>query len=204
MVKERQDITGSKCLKGVTGKVIVDDKGIKDSWREYMEKLMNEENEWDHRISAGVKEGPTGLPFLFVLSTIPNMSVFNFLLFSILHMWPNSQTFLWMALCIRSFSSWVFHIFHDLFLAASNWYIGSFGNSTSQMPAVCLWSFYCMSRFHTHIALCMFSLLDISWITVVFFFTANVLARIWPTLHTARNTVLWQYPSSVFPGDLIG
>ena len=25
---------------------------------EYMEKLMNEENEWDHRISSGVKEGP--------------------------------------------------------------------------------------------------------------------------------------------------
>jgi len=23
-----------------------------------MEKLMNEENEWDHRISASVKEGP--------------------------------------------------------------------------------------------------------------------------------------------------
>jgi len=32
--------------------VIVDDKGIKDSWMEYMEKLMNEENEWDHKISA--------------------------------------------------------------------------------------------------------------------------------------------------------
>jgi len=30
----------------------------KDSWKEYMEKLMNEENEWDHRILAGVKEGP--------------------------------------------------------------------------------------------------------------------------------------------------
>jgi len=29
----------------------------KDSWKEYMEKLMNEENEWDHRISATVKEG---------------------------------------------------------------------------------------------------------------------------------------------------
>ena len=24
----------------------------------YMEKLKNEENEWDHRISTGVKEGP--------------------------------------------------------------------------------------------------------------------------------------------------
>ena len=35
--------------------MIVDDKGIKDSWKEYMEKLMNE---WDHKISAEVKEGP--------------------------------------------------------------------------------------------------------------------------------------------------
>jgi len=49
MVKERQDITWSNCLK-VVCKVIVDQKGIKDSWKEYMEKLMNEENEWDHRI----------------------------------------------------------------------------------------------------------------------------------------------------------
>jgi len=45
MEKERQDIIGSNCLKGVSGKVIVDEKGIKDSWKEYLEKLMNEENE---------------------------------------------------------------------------------------------------------------------------------------------------------------
>ena len=59
MVKERQDITGLNCIKGVSGKVIVDDTAIKDSWKEYMEKLMNEENEWDHKISAEVKEGLT-------------------------------------------------------------------------------------------------------------------------------------------------
>ena len=29
MVKERQDITGLNCIKGASGKVIVDDKGIK-------------------------------------------------------------------------------------------------------------------------------------------------------------------------------
>jgi len=52
MVKERQDITGLNCIKGASGKVIVYDKGIKDSWKEYMEKLMNEENEWDHTISS--------------------------------------------------------------------------------------------------------------------------------------------------------
>ena len=38
MVKERQDITGSNCLKGVSRKVIVDEKGMKDSWKEYIEK----------------------------------------------------------------------------------------------------------------------------------------------------------------------
>jgi len=39
--------------------VSVDEKGIKGLWKEYKEKLMNEENEWNHKISAGVKEGPT-------------------------------------------------------------------------------------------------------------------------------------------------
>ena len=33
IVKERQDITGSNCLKDVSDKVIIDKKGIKDSWR---------------------------------------------------------------------------------------------------------------------------------------------------------------------------
>ena len=36
----------------------VDKKRIKDSWKEYMEKLINEENELYHRIEATVKEGP--------------------------------------------------------------------------------------------------------------------------------------------------
>jgi len=38
--------------------VTVDEKGIKASWKEYIEKLMSEENEWDNRILAAVKEGP--------------------------------------------------------------------------------------------------------------------------------------------------
>ena len=38
--------------------MIVDDEVIKDSWKEYMEKLKNEENEWDHKLTAEVKEGP--------------------------------------------------------------------------------------------------------------------------------------------------
>jgi len=38
--------------------VIVNEKLIKDAWKDYMEKLMNEENEWDCMISARVKGGP--------------------------------------------------------------------------------------------------------------------------------------------------
>ena len=38
MVKERQDVTGLNCIKGASGKVIVDGKGIKDSWKEYMDE----------------------------------------------------------------------------------------------------------------------------------------------------------------------
>jgi len=33
MVKERQDIIGLICIKSASGKVIVDDKGIKYSWK---------------------------------------------------------------------------------------------------------------------------------------------------------------------------
>jgi len=59
MVKERQDIMDLHCLNGVSDKVIVDKTGIKYSRKEYTVKLMNEENDWDHRISAGVKQGLT-------------------------------------------------------------------------------------------------------------------------------------------------
>jgi len=33
MVKERQDITAPNCLKGISGKVTVNEKGIKDAWK---------------------------------------------------------------------------------------------------------------------------------------------------------------------------
>ena len=36
--------------------MIVDEKGTIDSWKEYMKKLMNEDNELDHRILVGFKE----------------------------------------------------------------------------------------------------------------------------------------------------
>jgi len=37
MVKEREDITRSKCIKRASGKVAVNEKRIKDSRKEYVE-----------------------------------------------------------------------------------------------------------------------------------------------------------------------
>jgi len=58
MAKERQDVTGSNCLKDETGKVVVDGNRIKDTRKKYTENMMNEENNWDHEISCSVKEEP--------------------------------------------------------------------------------------------------------------------------------------------------
>jgi len=49
-------LMGSNHLKRVSSKMIADKKGVTDSWKEYTEKLMNEENEWDHRILAELKK----------------------------------------------------------------------------------------------------------------------------------------------------
>ena len=36
-----------KCLKDMRGNVVVDEDNRKKIWKEYMEKLLNEENDWD-------------------------------------------------------------------------------------------------------------------------------------------------------------
>jgi len=116
-------------------------------------KLFSSCSQVLHQLTMSSIHSLHGLSLLFVLYTIPNIRVFNFLLSSILHMWPNSWSFLWIGLCSRSFSILSFSHISRFFFALSR-YTGSFGNSTSQMPAVCLWSFSCMSWFHTHIARC--------------------------------------------------
>ena len=58
MAKERQDVVGVNCLKDADGNIVIDSNEIKDDWRQYMEKLLNEENEWDNDIECDVVEGP--------------------------------------------------------------------------------------------------------------------------------------------------
>ncbi|XP_013169614.1 PREDICTED: uncharacterized protein LOC106119245, partial [Papilio xuthus] len=44
--RSARDINHIKCIKDDEGKVLMDDDDIKQRWKEYFEKLMNEENIW--------------------------------------------------------------------------------------------------------------------------------------------------------------
>ena len=46
------DIVDMKCLRNESGEVLVEADAVKERWREYMERLLNIENDWD-----GVLEG---------------------------------------------------------------------------------------------------------------------------------------------------
>ncbi|XP_048000280.1 uncharacterized protein LOC125237330 [Leguminivora glycinivorella] len=48
-----RDISHVKCIKDDSGKILTDDESIKERWKKYFEKLMNEKNEWN-----GVLENP--------------------------------------------------------------------------------------------------------------------------------------------------
>ena len=50
MGKVGQNVMNVNCLRNKNRKVVVDGEGIKAIWKEYMEKLLNEENVRDHNV----------------------------------------------------------------------------------------------------------------------------------------------------------
>ena len=46
MTKENKDVVGGGCVKNETGKVEFDDDRVRQIWKDYFEKLLNEEFEW--------------------------------------------------------------------------------------------------------------------------------------------------------------
>ena len=57
MAKSRQDVVGENCVKDANGKVMVENDQVKEEWRKYMEKLLNE-NTWDNATTCKKVEGP--------------------------------------------------------------------------------------------------------------------------------------------------
>ncbi|XP_047984785.1 uncharacterized protein LOC125225222 [Leguminivora glycinivorella] len=44
--RNARDINHMKCMKDEAGKILTDDKSIRERWKNYFNKLMNEENDW--------------------------------------------------------------------------------------------------------------------------------------------------------------
>ena len=52
------ELVGVNCLKDESGNIVVKLEMIKKRWREYMEQLLNVENDWDGIVECGIVEGP--------------------------------------------------------------------------------------------------------------------------------------------------
>ena len=57
MAKFRQHVVGVNCVKDANGKVLVENDQVKEEWKNYKKKLLNEENTWDNAIVCENVEG---------------------------------------------------------------------------------------------------------------------------------------------------
>ena len=50
MVRDRQYVKGSSCVKDEDGIIVTDSDGVKEVWGKYKTKLLNVENVWDGEV----------------------------------------------------------------------------------------------------------------------------------------------------------
>ena len=58
MKKDGKDVEGGRCMRGSDGRLNFSEKDRGRVWKEHMERIMNEENEWDQNVQADLVEGP--------------------------------------------------------------------------------------------------------------------------------------------------
>ena len=58
MKKEGKDVEGGRWLRRRDEQLSFVEEDRAKIWKEHMEKIMNEENEWDHIVETDVVEGP--------------------------------------------------------------------------------------------------------------------------------------------------
>jgi hypothetical protein len=57
-VKDNKDFEGNGCVRDRSGKLCMGERERAKVWKEHMEKVMNEENEWDGVVDVDVVHGP--------------------------------------------------------------------------------------------------------------------------------------------------
>ena len=54
----KKDVEGGRCLRGGDGRLGFSEEDRAKIWKEHMEKIRNEENEWDRMVETDLVEGP--------------------------------------------------------------------------------------------------------------------------------------------------
>ena len=58
MKTDSKEVEGGRCMRGRDGKVYFSEKERGKVWKNYIERIMNEENDWDHNVEGDAVEGP--------------------------------------------------------------------------------------------------------------------------------------------------
>ena len=54
---DRKKVDLGRCMRGSDGKLCISEKDRGKVWKDYMERIMNEENDWDHNVEGDAVEG---------------------------------------------------------------------------------------------------------------------------------------------------
>ena len=54
---DSREVEGGRCMRGSDGKLCFSEKERGKAWKEYMERIMNEENDRDHNVEGDRVEG---------------------------------------------------------------------------------------------------------------------------------------------------
>ena len=55
---DSKKVEGGRCMRGSDRKLCFSEKERGKVWKDYMERIMNEENYWDHNVEGDAVEGP--------------------------------------------------------------------------------------------------------------------------------------------------
>ena len=53
---DSKEVIGGRCMRGSDGKLCFSEKERAKLWKDYMERIINEENDWDHNVGDAVEE----------------------------------------------------------------------------------------------------------------------------------------------------
>ena len=56
LITDSKEVEGGRCMRGSDGKLCFSEKERDEVWKDYVERIMNEENDWDRNVEGDAVE----------------------------------------------------------------------------------------------------------------------------------------------------